>query len=267
MTGKRYRNFVFDLYGTLVDIRTDEESSCVWKTMSGLYASLGAHYSPARLKERYASLGREAALRLQEEGEKRFGKEFLAEIDLTEVFAGLYLEKGVPCSGERAAMTAHFFRALSRRKCKAYPGVKETLGQLRDSGRGVYLLSNAQRDFTRPDLELTGLTHCFDGILLSSEEGCKKPSPVFFERLLERYGLRAEECLMVGNDEGADIRGAASVGMDALYLHTETSPALTGESRAAYRVMDGDWRRAAKLLRFLGEAGKEPEGEPGRTRL
>lgn len=254
MKQKRYDNFIFDLYGTLADIRTDEEAPCLWKRMSELYASLGAHYSPAQLKKRYCALAREKAERLQKKGERRFGKDFLGEIDLTEVFAALYMEQGVVCGRQRAVMTAYFFRTLSRRRLRPYPEVKETLGRLRERGKGVYLLSNAQRDFTRPDMELMGLTDCFDGVLLSSEEGCRKPSPVFFERLLHRYGLDAGDCLMVGNDEGADIRGAEAVGMDALYLHTKTSPALTGESRAAYQVMDGDFRRAAELLLFLAGA-------------
>lgn len=31
---KQYQNFVFDLYGTLVDIRTDEEQPSFWRSCS-----------------------------------------------------------------------------------------------------------------------------------------------------------------------------------------------------------------------------------------
>lgn len=30
----KYQNYIFDLYGTLVDIRTDEESSMLWEWMA-----------------------------------------------------------------------------------------------------------------------------------------------------------------------------------------------------------------------------------------
>ena len=31
---KRYKNYAFDLYGTLVDIHTDEESDALWERFS-----------------------------------------------------------------------------------------------------------------------------------------------------------------------------------------------------------------------------------------
>ena len=31
---KMYKNYIFDLYGTLVDIRTDEGKNSLWKKMS-----------------------------------------------------------------------------------------------------------------------------------------------------------------------------------------------------------------------------------------
>ena len=100
---------------------------------------------------------------------------------MTAVFAKLYTNRGIEWVEQLAKMTAVTFRTLSRQKLMVYDGVKETLAELRKRGKGVYLLSNAQRDFTRPEMELLGLTECFDGILISSEEGCKKPSSEFFQ--------------------------------------------------------------------------------------
>ena len=45
----------------------------------------------------------------------------------------------------------------------------------------------------------------------------------FFERLMNEYGLKSSESIMIGNDESADIAGACHVGMDSLYIHTEIS--------------------------------------------
>ena len=33
----RYQNYVFDLYGTLVDIHTDEEQQMLWEKMAMFY--------------------------------------------------------------------------------------------------------------------------------------------------------------------------------------------------------------------------------------
>ena len=253
MSRSKYDVFVFDFYGTLVDIRTNEEKSYLWRKCAEFYGSLGAHYSPAELKKAFRQKIEEEAEKLQEEGERKYGEVFLAEPDLTVVFMWLYEDKGISCSREQAAITANFFRTLSRQKLKVYDGVRETLIKLREGGKKVYLLSNAQKDFTRPEIELAGLTDCFDGILISSEEGCRKPSPVFYRILIERYDLRAERCLMMGNDADSDVRGAAAVGMDTLFIHTDTSPQLKGEPDATYTVLDGDWSKAARIL--LNQAG------------
>lgn len=234
-----YSNYIFDFYGTLADIRTDEENPFLWEKMSEIYSAMGACYSAAQLRERFRFL--------EQEESRRIGGED-AEPDLTKVFSLLYQDKSIPCSAELAKVTAITFRALSREFIRVYDGVRELLGELRARGKKVYLLSNAQTDFTRPEIEMLGLTPYFDGIFISSEQGCKKPSPVFFERLLKCFELNPAESIMIGNDESADIAGARRVGMDSLYIHTEISPKEYGKVQATYRVMDGDFRKIRDLV-------------------
>lgn len=243
-----YDTYIFDLYGTLADIRTNEEKPYLWQKMCELYTSLGAPYAPAQLRREFRRLEQEAVRRVQREAASFGLRDILAEPDLTGVFQRLFQEKGVSCDRQTARLAAIFFRTLSRQLLRVYDGVKETLQELRSKGKGVYLLSNAQSDFTRPELELMGLAGCFNGILISSEEGCKKPCLVFFQRLIERYNLEPGRCLMVGNDMESDIVGAANVGMDSLYLHTATSPEPQGKYKPTYSVMDGDWEKVADIL-------------------
>lgn len=256
-TQAMYDNYVFDLYGTLADIRTNEKKAYLWRKMSEFYASLGAAYDPVQLRREFRRLEQEEIRRVQAGYAGR--RDALAEPDLTGVFQTLFREKGVSCDRQTARQTAIFFRTLSRKFLRVYDGVEETLQELRSRGKHLYLLSNAQSDFTRPELELLGLTGYFDGILISSEEGVRKPCRMFFDRLLERYGLDPARCLMVGNDEGADIGGAAHAGMDSLYIHTATSPQPEGRYKPVCCVMDGDWEKVADFL--LGRNGvcKLPE--------
>lgn len=234
-----YRNYVFDFYGTLADIRTDEEKPFLWDKMSAVYAACGARYAPQELKRAF----REGIAAETE----AFGYAD-AEPDLSRVFGSLYENKGVPCSADQVRMTAIVFRALSREYLRAYDGAEALLRALRRRGKGVYLLSNAQRDFTRPEIEMLGLTPYFDGIFLSSEQGCKKPSPLFFEKFLKTFTLDPKTCIMIGNDPDADIAGARRAGMHTLYLHTAISPPWRGRTEADFCVPDGDLRRAAEYL-------------------
>lgn len=48
-----------------------------------------------------------------------------------------------------------------------------------------------------------------------------KPNPKYFESVMERMGLKPEECLMVGNDEYEDMYCATMAGIDG-YLVTDT---------------------------------------------
>lgn len=233
-----YKNYIFDFYGTLVDIRTDESKAVLWEKMSEIYSAWGAVYTAEELKKEYKKLVEAEAEKLPEHGEP----------DLRTVFADLFKNKDVACDERMVKGIAITFRALSREKLYVYEGVKEALSELKKKGKGVYLLSNAQTDFTRPEIEMMGLTEYFDDIFISSEAGYKKPSKEFYKRLLDTFSLDPKTCLMVGNDETADIAGAVIMGMDSLYLHTECSPELEEESKATYVVMDGDWKKVSKIL-------------------
>ena len=51
-----YTNYIFDLYGTLIDINTDEESTEFWYKLSLFYSFKGALYTAEELKESYITL-------------------------------------------------------------------------------------------------------------------------------------------------------------------------------------------------------------------
>ena len=215
-------NYIFDLYGTLVDIHTDESMPGLWKRMALLLSLQGAPYAPAELQKAY-----HAALEEQTQQRARelpYIDKAHIEPDILSVFASLYAQKGATISREKAADTALYFRTLAMEHIRLYPGAAEVLRALRNRRQGVYLLSNAQAAFTVPELNKLGLAPLFDGIVLSSDVGVKKPDKAIFVHILSKYGLRPETCLMIGNDEEADMLGAAAVGMAGRYIHTKQSP-------------------------------------------
>lgn len=217
---RRYRNFLFDLYGTLADIHTDEGSPALWLRMSALLGMEGVVWTPEGLEKKY----RGGIARMEAEARKVRGCG--AEIDVAPLFRSFYTDAGVEASEADAARLAREFRALSLCKLRLFPGAAALLKALRENDCRVFLLSNAQALFTRPELRLLGLDTLFDDILLSSEAGLKKPDAGFYGQMLTKNGLDPDETVMVGNDDQADCHGAAAVGLDSLYLHTEQSPRL-----------------------------------------
>ena len=77
------------------------------------------------------------------------------------------------------------------------------------------------------------LTPCFDGIVLSSEFGKKKPSATFFIYLMQRYKLDPAETIYIGNDLTADIEGAKRAGWKTAYIYSDLSPAQDSLSAAS----------------------------------
>lgn len=201
----------------------------------------GVRYEPEELKERYATLIEAEQRRLRDEASVPDQTNMpnasnlagvtevtrvscMPEIDISIVFSQFFKDKNRTVSDAEIADLAKIFRCLSMERFGLFEGVTELMQTLKAAGKGIYLLSNAQALFTRPELSLLGLEPWFDGILLSSEAGVKKPDSAFFRALLEKCHIDPGESVMVGNDDVADCHGAAGVGMDSLYLCTAQSP-------------------------------------------
>ncbi|MCM1026477.1 MAG: HAD family hydrolase [Roseburia sp.] len=225
-----YANYIFDLYGTLVDIHTNETKVSLWKNMSRYMTLQGAAYEAGELQRAYRLSIRK--LRTTPE----------TEVDLAPVIRGLYTEKGVSPSEEAIRYWALAFRALSLEYVRLFDGAAELLRELYRQERGVYLLSNAQRLFTEPEMRSLGIYDLFDDVFLSSDIGFLKPSRRFYNALLTKRSLDPRSCVMVGNDWRADAWGAHDNGIASFYLRTPQSPrdegALPPDCRRLERISD-----------------------------
>ena len=235
-----YQNYIFDLYGTLVDINTDESKPYLWKKTAELYAYYGAYYTPKEFRAGYLRLCGEHTQRLREKNGAQY-----PEIQLEYVFDDLFREKGVEVPMEIIRVIGQTFRVISTKFLCLYDGVIDLLDSIHAAGKKVYLLSNAQEMFTKHEMIALGIYDKFDGIVFSSDEGLCKPEEKFFRTVVERYGLDITQSIMIGNDANTDILGANIIGMDSLYIHSDISPRLTdpacADIPATYRVMDGDF--------------------------
>ena len=212
-----YKDLVFDLYGTLVDIHT-EENDLVWEKTAFFFGFYGARYTPVELKAAFA----EELKRREAKAGQNY--ECVPDIPFEQVMAKLFADQGVENGAALGLQAAQLFRISSLEYIRVYPGALEALEALRKAGHRLWLLSNAQRVFTAYELRLLGLEPYFDGIYISSDYGCRKPDLRFYEALIRERDLRAENCLMIGNDRFTDIAGAKQAGMATLYMHTALTP-------------------------------------------
>lgn len=91
-----------------------------------------------------------------------------------------------------------------------YPDTAEVLGELRERGVPVAVVSNIGWDL-RPVFREHGLDRFVDVFVLSFEHRIQKPDPRLFRIACEGLGLAPETVAMVGDDPHADA-GAAALG-------------------------------------------------------
>ena len=248
----KYTDLVFDLYGTLVDIHTEEDDR-VWEKTAFYFGFYGAHYTGPELKAAF-----QAAMRARE---ARAGQSYecFPDLPFEETMADLFRAKGVVENADSLGINAaQLFRISSLDYIRLYPHALEALAKLRKAGYRLWLLSNAQAIFTAYELRLLGLGEQLDGIYLSSNYKCRKPDLRFYQALIEDRDLDVSKTMMIGNDRQTDIAGAKAVGMATLYMHTDLTPRDQAEADKAkaigitdgreYEFEGDDWEKLCELI-------------------
>lgn len=236
-----YNSYIFDLYGTLIDIRTDEWSDEFWNDFAKWMTDNDMPFSGRELHRLYDEEIRKL--------EKKVSKYDFPEIDVRPVFKAICLKRKTTITDEEVWEVGENFRKISTRMIRLYPNTLKVLKELKKFGKKVYLLSNAQRVFTWQELEGTGITKYFDDIFISSDAGCKKPDTAFYKKLIDKHNLDISECVMIGNDSTSDIAGATALGMDAFYMRTEISPKDDPVPDCKYAFEDGDIGHVLELIK------------------
>ncbi|RKM61969.1 HAD family hydrolase [Butyrivibrio sp. CB08] len=238
-----FDNYIFDLYGTLIDIHTDEELPGLWQDMAAyLEYQFKASYSAKELRKRYLEICAEEEQMLKEWLSKNAHiKTKYPEIRISWVWTRLIAEKiGQYSGGKEKSPSSYlphkydeeeyitpqmqaictYFRNTSRDKLIKYSGVDHTLRELQRHGKKIFLLSNAQKAFTVKELMACDLFEFFNGIFISSDRMVKKPEPAFMDGLVSKFGLDKSKCVMIGNDITSDVGVAAASGIRSIFLNT-----------------------------------------------
>lgn len=241
----KYDNYLFDLYGTLVDIHTEEDTQEVYERLAYFYGYYGAAYTPEELRQAYLDI-----IHRQEGILKGDNHEMFPEIQIEDVFLELFTAKGVKADSVLAVHAGQFFRVLSTDYIRLYEGARELLAFLKKQGKKVYLLSNAQRIFTEYEMRALGIYDMFDKVYISSDYKCKKPDIQFYHVPLEELELDTAKTIMIGNDSRCDIEGAKAAGLDTFYIHSNISPEVKDFTtiKSTYLLETMDLNKVREIL-------------------
>ena len=223
------KGLLFDLYGTLIDIETDEGMEEIYRGIAHFLTYHGVHLHRWEVRDHY--------YRIMRQQRDQSGEEY-PEIIVEDIWDTLLKEQGMRPALARFRLTtilAQLYRGISRKRLHPYPGAKETL----DTLRGTYhlaLVSDAQPCFARPEIRAVGLEGYFDPVVISAEYGFRKPDPRLFQAALEWLGLSTREVIFVGNDMHRDIFGASRLGIKTIFLASNQGTQSYPDTNPSYVI-------------------------------
>ncbi len=237
-----YKQVIFDLYGTLIDIRTDEHSQKLWETMTKVAEAYGAYYSANQLRDSYFVL-------CDEQLKENSLKTSCPEIDVVKVWQKILKISTLKVNKADATQCARTMRALSTEHIRLYSGVLPLLTKLKKAKIPMYLLSNGQKPYVATELRLLGISRFFKQKVISADYGTAKPSPTLFNIILKTNKLDASDVVMVGNDLSSDIQGANTAGIHSIYIDNGSVEDGKGCGiYSSYGLTDGDYNKIFEIV-------------------
>jgi putative hydrolase of the HAD superfamily len=227
---------LFDIYGTLIDIHTNEQRDDIFETLSRFLGYRRLVVSPTALKELYFSELHQQFARSRE----RF-----PEVDVARAFERALSDQSRNADRFLTVLVTQLYRSLSRERFGLFPDTFWTLTEFRKRYR-LGIVTDAQRLFSCPELRMLRIEDFFDSIVISSDYGFRKPDPRLFHIALAAMDARPEESAYIGNKYETDLLGAHSAGLrlaglihqseeDRKALGSEPQPDFVVENlRAAY---------------------------------
>jgi putative hydrolase of the HAD superfamily len=183
--------------------------------------------------------------------------------DLSERLFTFYLEHGIESDDAFEEYLKQEYKAVDYRilasavnaylkekylHLEPYPGVVETLRELKRQGFKLGVVSDGVRLKAWMRLNEAGLDGYFDSVVTYDDTGKRKPAKEPFSLICEQLALKPEECLMLGDWPERDVQGGKLAGM-------KTCLAKYGQiqqAKADYQIQS-----FSKLLTIVDRCNKE----------
>jgi len=242
---------LFDVNGTLVDIRT-EENDAVFRALSHVLVYSGITLRRVEVRDAYSALMAE---------QRAASTEAHPEFDVVAIWAAIVerhataFTRALPAA-RREWLPRHLAetqRAASRRRLRRYPYVRSVLDALA-TRYPLAVVTDGQSAWARAELRAVGLDGYFDPVVVSGDHGYRKPDRRLFEHALAPLGVAAEHAVYVGNDMHRDVYGAREAGLSTIMFVSGQGTQTYRDTRPDHVVHDH--RALLPLLGLTPRAGR-----------
>jgi len=220
------KSILFDLDNTLIDFLTFKK-----ETAKAAAKAMVAHGLKMSETEAYGKI-----FSVYDEKGIEYQKTFF------EVLKPLGLDINQAEKIQQAAIIAYLKRKFE--VLRPYPMVKPTLSRLREKGLKLGIVTDAPRNKAWQRLVLSGLENEFDFVITLDDTLNKKPHPTPFKLAIEKLEMSASDCLFVGDNPEADIKGAKDAGM-------KTCLAAYGQWKKSKETSDYTIQRFSELEKIV----------------
>ena len=206
----RYQHIFFDLDHTLWDFDSNARS-----TLVDVFAHFNLHEKvQAPFDEFYKKY-----LFHNELLWGRYQKGFISaeELKWRRMWRTL-LDFNIADEGLAKDMSARFMEILPTKK-DVFPHTREILTYLRDKRYTLHLITNGFEKTQWSKLRNSGLDEFFTHVITSEASNSMKPKKEIFEYAVAKAGADMANCIMIGDNQEADIQGALDAGMNCIFVN------------------------------------------------
>ena len=115
-------------------------------------------------------------------------------------------------------MSAEFLLRLPLKK-RVFEHTFEILDYLTDTGYSLHLITNGFEKTQWSKLHSSNLAKYFKEVITSESSNSSKPNKEIFDYAIKKAGCKISECIMIGDNLDADIKGAQNAGMDTVFAN------------------------------------------------
>lgn len=135
--------------------------------------------------------------------------------------------------------------------CIPNASVPAMIQQLHKSGYLLGLISNGRSPFQQHNFYSLGLSQYFSSIIVSEAVGLRKPDSAIFFLACQQLKQRPSQCIFVGDNELADVRGAQSAGLTAIRFDPPTSIEHLSLSQSHATACINDFSQLLNVIQYL----------------
>lgn len=115
-------------------------------------------------------------------------------------------------------ISQRFLEILPLKK-DVFPYTFEILDYLIGKKYILHLITNGFEKTQRTKLFHSGLDKYFTEVITSETSNSLKPKKEIFEFAMQRTNATVQECIMIGDNQDADVQGAINAGMDSVFVN------------------------------------------------